>query len=36
LFATGSNCFAEVCVIGRSRVPDPPDSTRAFIRAKLA
>jgi hypothetical protein len=28
--------LAEVCVIGRSRVPAPPDRTRAFIAAKLA
>ena len=34
-FATGTSCFAEVWVIGRSRVPAPPASTSAFTRVSL-
>src|SRR3954470_10522239 len=36
LSATGTSCSAEACVIGRDRVPAPPDSTRAFICVTLA
>src|SRR4051812_38875560 len=30
LFATGTNCLAEVCVIGRRRVPAPPERMSPF------
>src|SRR5437762_836388 len=32
LLATGTSCFALVWVIGRSRVPAPPERIRPFMR----
>src|SRR5687767_12192298 len=36
LFATGTSCLALVCVIGRRRVPAPPERIRARIPEMLA
>lgn len=36
LFATGTSCFADVCVIGRSRVPAPPDRIKPLSGAIAA
>jgi len=33
--ATGTSCFALVWVSGRSQLPDPPQRTIAFTRARL-
>src|SRR5215213_5863905 len=36
LLATGTSCLALVCVMGRSRVPAPPQGTRAFTTRRPA